>query len=84
MKILSWTLLTASILFLIWGFVRGHEVYDLADEVDAAIGLVSTSTISERQLVIDSTFSGVQRKEGELWSTYDRTAERTGKQACPT
>jgi hypothetical protein len=57
-----------------------HKVYDAEAE---EFGLVAFTRISERDLTIDATFGGVTRREGRLYSTYDRSAPR-GKQACPT
>ena len=62
------------------GLRTTHEVYASAPaDADAA----ESETISEPQLVIDATFTGVVRKDGHLTSTYDRGAPQ-GKQACPT
>lgn len=44
---------------------------------------VLTQTISEAQLVIDATFTGVLRKDGRLMTQYDRT-KPGGRRACPT
>jgi len=40
--------------------------------------------ISDRILVANATFSGVERQDGELRFTYDPSAPSTGKRACPT
>ena len=40
-------------------------------------------SILERQLVENTTFTGVVRKEDKLWFTYDPSAKR-GKRSCPT
>lgn len=66
--------------FLIVGMTRTHKVYD-PDFREFALDI--HEIITERQLVIDATFSGTQRQEGKLYSTYDRS-EDIGKRACPT
>jgi hypothetical protein len=39
--------------------------------------------ISELALIENATFTGVTRKDGKLFFTYDPTKKR-GKQSCPT
>jgi hypothetical protein len=73
-------LLLLACAFLLAGAVLRHKVYDsVADD----FGIPAFLRISERQLVIDSTFSGVERKNGRLYSTYDRSQPRA-KRSCPT
>ena len=72
--------LTIALVFLIVGSVRSHKVLD-KDAED--FGFLAYYKISERQLVIDATFSGVARRGTQLISTYDRSEPR-GKRACPT
>ncbi len=67
-------------LFLV-GSRRAHKAYD-ADS--GGFGILTYHRISERQLVEDATFSGVMPKDGRLVSTYDRSAPKLGKRACPT
>ena len=85
-KILAGVLLLAALAFVAAGAARSYKVYD-DDEMAAEFGIFSFETISERQLVIDATFSGTLRKklagEYRLISNYDRT-EGGGKRACPT
>jgi hypothetical protein len=70
----------AGVILLGAGLRRTHKVY----APDAGqFGVIGVATIGERQLVIDATFSGVQRKRDRLCSTYDRSAPH-GKRACPT
>ena len=73
-------LLILACAFLLAGAVLRHKVYDAeADD----FGVPAFLRISERQLVIDSTFSGVERKGDRLYSTYDRSQPRA-KRSCPT
>jgi len=44
---------------------------------------IITQTISEAQLVIDATFTGVLRKGDKLVTQYDRS-KPGGRRACPT
>ncbi|MCP4643953.1 MAG: hypothetical protein GY851_26155 [bacterium] len=68
---------------LIVGGARvSYEVHD-DDEMAAAFGLDTYTEVSERELVIDATFSGVTRRDGKLYSTYDRALGAV-KRACPT
>lgn len=70
------------------GFLIRRKVHD---PVDASFnlgdfglaGLEPYRQITERDLLLDATFTGVVRKEGGLYSTYDRTATR-GKRTCPS
>ncbi len=62
------------------GTVRAHKVYDPETE---AYGIIAFTRVSDKDLVIDTTFGGVTRTKGRLYSTYDRTQPR-GKKACPT
>jgi hypothetical protein len=81
-RTVAWaTLVVAVSLFLV-----GTQ---LSRKVHAEVALRSKArakameTITEWQLVEDSTFSGVQRINGKLYSTYNRKAKKT-KRACPT
>lgn len=44
---------------------------------------IITQTITEAQLVIDATFTGVLRKGDTLFTQYDRS-KPGGRRACPT
>lgn len=66
--------------FVLAGAARTHRAYTQDGDT---FGLLTFDKVSERQLVVDSTFTGVERRNGRLFSTYDRTVER-GKRACPT
>ena len=81
-KVIAATLLAAALAMLVAGSIHAHKVYDQQAEF-AEFGLVAFSKISDSQLVMDATFTGVIRKDGKLYSTYDRTQPR-GKKACPT
>ncbi len=61
-------------------FAISHKVYSVEDE---EFGFVSFSRINEADLVEDATFTGIIRKGGKLYTTYDRSKPR-GKLACPT
>ena len=79
-KVSAVTVLVVAIALLAVGAVRSHKVYDSVGE---EFGILTFLRISDAQMVIDATFSGVLRKGERLYSTYDRTQPR-GKQACPT
>jgi len=66
------------------GIQREHDVrLENADEIAGLLGFAPFETISEVQLVVDATFTGVVRRDGGLYSTYDRSQPQ-GKRACPT
>lgn len=46
-------------------------------------GLTPFVGILEKDLLQDTTITGVVRRDGKLYSTYDRTQAR-GKRACPS
>jgi hypothetical protein len=79
--------LAASVAFLVVGSNRSHKVVgEDAEEVAELLGFVpleSFELISDQELVIDATFTGVVRRGKMLVSTYDRSQPRK-KQACPT
>ncbi|MEW6747392.1 MAG: hypothetical protein AB1486_32070 [Planctomycetota bacterium] len=54
-----------------------------ADELHEFLGFYPHQAVSEFQLVEDTTFTGVTRRDGRLYSTYDRS-KPAGKRACPT
>ncbi len=79
-KLAAAVLLMAALALIGFGAWRTHKVYDPVTE---EFGIVAFQRISDRELVVDSTFGGVRRDKGLLYTTYDRTQPR-GKQACPT
>jgi len=79
-KVLAAAALIVAMALLIAGSVRQHKVYEPAAE---EFGLVAFQRITDRELVIDTTFGGAIRKGLKLYSTYDRSKPR-GKKACPT
>lgn len=79
-RIAAAILLTVAVLFLLVGGMRSYKVYDRNTET---FGLLKFTSISDAELVIDATFSGVERKGDRLYSTYDRSEPR-GKRSCPT
>jgi hypothetical protein len=81
-KSIAGILLLVAVAMLTVGAMRTHTVYD-DDEVAAEFGIFTPQTISEAEMVIDTTFTGVTYRDGRLFSTYDRT-EKGGKRACPT
>ncbi len=62
------------------GAVRAHKIYDPETE---EFGIVAFIKVTDKDLVVDTTFGGVTKTDGRLYSTYDRTQPR-GKKACPT
>ena len=73
-------LLLLSVVLLGVGAFRRRDVYDPESEKR---GVDLCDPVSDRQMTIDATFSGVERRNGRLYSTYDRTVKRA-KRACPT
>ncbi len=78
--ILAVAVLSCGLVCLAVGAFAGHKVYE---RDDAAFGFLAYTRVSDADLVVDSTFTGVVRERGRLYSTYDRTQPR-GKQLCPT
>jgi hypothetical protein len=79
-KIIAVSLLVLALLLAGVGMTRSYRIYD---ESDAEFGLVTFTRIGQFQLNIDATFSGVVRKDGKLYTTWDRSQPR-GKRSCPT
>ena len=78
--------LAAAGAMVLGGVLRTHEVcIQGADELAREFELPRPpyEEISDAQLVIDATFSGVLRRGANLYSTYDRS-EPAGRRACPT
>jgi hypothetical protein len=83
-RVVSFTLLAASVAMVYAGMQREYDVrLENADEIAGLLGFAPFETISEVQLVIDATFTGVARRDGSLYSTYDRSQPQ-GKRSCPT
>lgn len=79
-KAIAGFLLVVGAALLVIGAQQTRKVYKA--EV-RGYGVEVFDMVSEFELVEDATFSGVERDEGKLYSTYDRTAGKT-KRACPT
>ena len=61
-----------------------HEVCTLdAEENEELLGVLTFEKISDRQLTIDATFTGVESKDGHMYSRYDRSLPPQ-KRLCPT
>lgn len=81
---MSIAILGVSGALLVAGGKRTHEVVgEDAEELAELLGFVPFELISDQELVIDATFTGVVRRGELLVSTYDRSQPRK-KQACPT
>ncbi len=73
-------LLLLALGLIVFGYCQKHKVY----EPDSGeFGILIFDRISDVQLTIDATFTGVVRKGKRLYSTYDRSEPR-GKRKCPT
>ena len=85
LRLLAVLTLAASIALIDAGRLEAHEVclHNAAEDYEF-LGFYAFEVVSELDLLVDSTFSGVVRKDGRLWSTYDRSVPATGKRACPT
>ena len=81
-RIVTAAAIVTAMLLLAVGLWRTHKVYDRKDAF-AEFGLLTFTRLPDRNLVVDATFTGVQRTGDKLYSTYDRLAPR-GKKACPT
>lgn len=79
-RIAAAILLSVAALLLIIGGLRTHKIYDSSTE---EFGLLSFTRISDADMVIDTTFSGIEKKKDRLYTTYDRSQPR-GKRSCPT
>lgn len=77
--------LAAAIALLALGAAAKRDVFILnAESIGKEFGLPPPfESLSDLQVVIDSTFTGIVRKDGKLHSTYDRAMVLT-KRACPT
>ncbi len=81
-KTVAGVLLAIAVACIATGAVYSRKVYE-QDEMGQEFGLITFERIPDWQLTIDATFTGVVRKDGKLYSTYDRSAPR-GKRSCPT
>lgn len=79
-RVVAATVLIVSVCMLVFGARQKVKAYDA--DVDE-FGLQTWTPVTGRKLVEDATFGGVVRKDGRLFSTYDRLKPR-GKQACLT
>jgi len=79
-KLIAFFLLAVAVALLAVGVVRKRKVYD-ADAGE--FGIMTYHRLRDWQLVIEATFTGVERRNNKLYSTYDRNGPR-GKRACPT
>lgn len=53
------------------------------EPAQAAPAVATAQSISDFDLVRNATFTGVTRRDGQLYLTYD-PAQKRGKQSCPT
>lgn len=79
-RIAAVLLIVMAVVLLLSGGMRSYKVYDRGGE---EFGLLTFTPVSDLDLVIDATFSGVERKGDRLYTTYDRSEPR-GKRSCPT
>ena len=79
-RLAAWAVMLLALVLLGIGLAHTHKVFDASAE---EFGLVAFMKLPDWQMVVDSTFGGVTRKDGKLYSTYDRAASG-GKRACPT
>jgi hypothetical protein len=79
---LSLLVLGVGLLVAARGISHDVRVMD-AEELAEILGVAPFETISERQLLVDATFTGVVHRGAALYSTYDRSAPPR-KRACPT
>ena len=79
-KSIAWALLAAALAMLLGAGFKTYRVYD--PTIDD-FGIPTFLRVSERQMTIDATFHGVDRRDGRLITTYDRLAG-PGKRPCPT
>ena len=77
-------LLLGSVAMIVFGLSRTREIrMESSDENFDFLGFHTYEEISDLQLIIDSTFTGVVHRDGALYSVYDRAAPPT-KRPCPT
>ncbi len=80
-KILGISVLILALVFLLAGMRRSVKAYEPGTD---EFGILAYQQVPERVLVEDATFGGITRKNGRVYSTYDRSAPKQGKRACPT
>ena len=79
-RAITGALLAVALMLLIGAGLRSYKVLDPdADTFDMPTFL----RVSEPRMTMDATFHGVDRRDGRLYTTYDRLAG-PGKRACPT
>lgn len=81
-KVVAGALVLGAIALLVAGQKATYKVYD-DDEIAAEFGIFTHNEVKDAGLVFDATFSGVFRRDGKLWSTYDRE-EGPKDTLCPT
>lgn len=79
-RVFTILLLVLAIAMIAVGVRRKHKVYDLQSAVP---GMLMFHRVPERELIVDSTFTGVIRQDGRLCTVYNRSEPRT-KRKCPT
>lgn len=79
-KWLAGIILAAAVVMILVGSARSFKIYE---ETKDDWGIQTFVRISEKDLIIDTTFSGLALKSGKLYSTYDRS-KSAGKRDCPT
>lgn len=65
---------------VIFGLFNSRVVYT---QEALEYGVDYYDEIKELHIIEDTTFDGIVKKDGKLYSTYDRSAKQ-GKRACPT
>ena len=79
-KIFSILILILSIIILVAGYLQTYKVFD--EEMNE-FNIPVFYKVSEKELIIDSTFGGVTRKNSKLYTTYNRNIKQS-KRPCPT
>jgi hypothetical protein len=79
-RIITGALLVVALLLLLGAGLRSYKVLD--PEADS-FGIPTFLRVSEPRLTMDATFHGVDRRDGRLYTTYDRLSG-PAKRACPT
>lgn len=77
---IAFILLFAAAGLIAVGATRRVKVYDAGED---DFGFLTHTKVHDMALVADTTFGGIELKDGKLYSTYDRSKPR-GRAACPT